>query len=124
MGNKTIKIAVPTDDGEVIVQQCRCSLGFIVATVKSGKIVNKELRWNLLSEILTSEEGLFYNLCDCDVVILNQISERHRTTLNDKKKKIVLMEETDVSKAFVNFLERNNEQVVMLKKDMKTIPVI
>jgi predicted Fe-Mo cluster-binding NifX family protein len=107
MGTKTMKVAIPTDDGEIIVQQCRCSMGFIVATVKSGKIVHEELRWNLLSEILTSEEGLFYNLCDCDVVIVNQLSERHRQTLKDKKKKIVETEETDVNKAFVNFLNHS-----------------
>jgi hypothetical protein len=124
MGNETIKIAIPTDDGEVIVQQCRCSLGFIVATVESGKIIQKELRWNLLSEILTSDEGLFYNLCDCDVVILNQISERHRTTLLDKKKSIVLTDETDVDKAFADFLGNNRKPVDRIIKDMKTIPAI
>ena len=103
-----MKIAIPTDDGEIIVSQCRCSRGFIVATVKSGKIIHEELRWNLLSEILTSEEGLFYNLCDCDVVIVNQLSERHRQTLGGKKKKIVLTAETDVKKAFDSFLDQKS----------------
>ena len=99
-----MKIAISTEDGLIIEQQCRCSRGFMVATVKSGKIVHEELRWNLLSEILTSEEGLFYNLCDCDVVIINQLSERHRAELKAKKKKIVQTDETDVSKAFRTFL--------------------
>jgi predicted Fe-Mo cluster-binding NifX family protein len=107
MRNKTMKIAIPTDDGEIIGLQCRSCRGFLVATVKAGKIVHQELRWNFLSEILTSEDGLFYNLCDCDVVLVNQISEMNRERLNAKKKKIVLTEETDVNKAFTNFLNSN-----------------
>ncbi len=108
MGTKTMKIAIPTDDGLIIMPQCRCSRGFQVATVKSGKIINQELRWNLLSEILTSEDGLFYNLCDCDVVIVNEISEKNSENLKAKKKKIVETDETNVAKAFINFLNDNH----------------
>ena len=111
MGNKTMKVAIPTDDGLIIGEQCRCSRAFLVATVKSGKIVHKELRWNLLSEILTSEDGLFYNLCDCDVVIVDQISEAHSENLKSKKKKIIRTDETNVGKAFINFLNSTNSLV-------------
>jgi len=103
-----MKIAIPTDNGLIVGPQCRCSRGFLVATVKAGKIVRRELRWNLLSEILTSEDGLFYNLCDCDVLIVDQISEAHREHLKTKNKKIVQTDETNVGKAFVNFLSSNH----------------
>lgn len=103
-----MKIAIPTDDGLIVGLQCRCSRAFLVATVKSGKIVRRELRWNLLSEILTSEDGLFYNLCDCDVVIVNQISEANSEHLKAKKKKIIRTEEINVAKAFINFLSSNH----------------
>src|ERR1035438_9832689 len=102
MKKKTMKIAIPTDDGEMVGLQCRSCRAFQVATVKSGKIIHQELRWNFLSEILTSEDGLFYNLCDCDIVIVNQISEMNRERLDAKKKKIVLIEETNVEKAFID----------------------
>ena len=111
MGNKTMKVAITTDDGMIVGEQCRCSRAFLVATVKSGKIVHQELRWNLLSEILTSEDGLFYNLCDCDVVIVDQISEAHSENLKSKKKKIIRTDETNVGKAFINFLNSANSLV-------------
>jgi predicted Fe-Mo cluster-binding NifX family protein len=124
MMHKNMKIAIPTEDGLIVEQQCRCSRGFMVATVKSGKIVHEELRWNLLSEILTSEEGLFYNLCDCDIVIVNQLSERHSENLKAKKKKIVQTDETDISKAFSNFLDQNQDLPAVEKEKKKSMPVV
>jgi len=106
MANK-IKIAIPTDDGLMVNQQFKGSRGFIVATILEGKIVHQELRWNLLSEILTSEHGSFYNLDDCDVVIVNEIGPRQRELLQVIKKKIVQTNQTEIPKALLDYVATN-----------------
>jgi predicted Fe-Mo cluster-binding NifX family protein len=106
MKNK-IKIAIPTDDGLIIRQHFRGSRGFVVATILEGKILHQELRWNLLSEILTSEHRYFYNLIDCDVVIVNEIGPRHHELLLAIKKKITLTNQTEIHKALNEYFSSN-----------------
>ena len=101
---KKIKIAIPTDDGIIVSQKFGYPKGFLVAIVISGQIVRQEMRRNLLSEILTSEHGMYYNLCDCHVVIVNEISNCHIEFLQSKKKEVVRTNETEISKAFCTYL--------------------
>lgn len=103
---KKIKIALPTDDGLAIVRQFGYPKGFLVATVLCGKIVRQEMRRNLLSEILTSEHGMYYNLCDCQVVIVNEIGNCNRIYLQSKKKEVFLTKETMISNALIMYLEK------------------
>ena len=105
MGNKTMKIAIPTDDGFIVREQFRGARGYVVATVLKGKIVHQELRWNLLSEILTSEHGFFYNLVDCDVMIVNEIRSGHRELFKTRRKEIIRTDQTEISKAFIDYLD-------------------
>ena len=101
---KKIKIAIPTDDGLIVREQFKGSRGFVVATIKEGKIIHQELRWNLLSEIMTSEHGYFYNLVDCDAVIVNEIGDGHVNLLQAIKKKIIRTDQTDIRKVLINYL--------------------
>jgi len=103
--NKKIKIAIPTDDGSIVRSRFSSSRGFLVATVKSGKIIHQEMRWNLISEMMTSEEGYFYNLADCDVVIVNEIGQCQCQRLKAEKKDIIQTVETDIPKAFIKYLD-------------------
>ena len=100
-----MKIAVPTDDGFIIGSQIRYFRGYFVATVMACKIVEEELRWNLLSEILTSEHGFYYNLADCDAVILNKGNTGLGALLAAKGKEIIYTEETLISQAVTNYLK-------------------
>jgi len=113
---KKIKIAVPTDDGLSIGQQFRCSRGFLVATVKEGKIVHEEMRWNLLSEIMTSEYGFFYNLVDCDIVIVNEIGNGQLELLHAIKVESVQTDQTEILKAFSTYLDK-------LPRSVELIPI-
>jgi predicted Fe-Mo cluster-binding NifX family protein len=88
-----MKIAVPTDDGINIHHEFSSSRAFLVITVNSGIINEQEIRWNYLSEMLTSKSGTFYNLFDCDAVIVNSISCYHRSYLTLSEKKVI---ETEV----------------------------
>jgi len=101
-----MKIAVPTDDGEIISKDFSRSRGFVVATVNDSGIIRREMRWNLLSEMMTSESGYLYNLCDCNAVIVKEIGSCHYKRLETEKKKVVRTKDTLVSMAFSNYLEK------------------
>jgi predicted Fe-Mo cluster-binding NifX family protein len=103
---KKIKIALPSDDGLLVGQRFIASRGFLVATADHGVIVDQEMRWNLISEILTSDLGFFYNLEDCDVVIVNQIGSCNRKRLEALGKEIFRTDQTEASEALAEFLER------------------
>ena len=103
--NKKIKIAIPTDDGLMVRSRFSSSRGFFVATVKSGKIIHQELRWNLISEMMTSEEGYFYNLADCDVVIVKEVGSDYSQILETKNITIARTGETEITAAFLQYLK-------------------
>ncbi len=100
-----MKVAIPTDNGQVIGKKFKGSRGFLVATIESGKIIHQELRWNLLSEMIISEHGSLYNLCDCDAVIVNEIGQCQCQRLKAEKKDIIQTVETDIPKAFIKYLD-------------------
>jgi predicted Fe-Mo cluster-binding NifX family protein len=103
--NKRIKIAIPTDDGLIVRPKFCSSRGFLVATVKSGKIIHQELRWNLLSEMITSEHRYFYNLADCDVVIVKEAGSAYVQILETKNITIARTGETEITAAFLQYLK-------------------
>jgi predicted Fe-Mo cluster-binding NifX family protein len=100
-----IKIAIPTDDGLIVRQHFKGSRGFVVATMKAGMIIYQEMRWNFLSEIMTSEYGFFYNLVDCDLVMVNEIGNGQRDLLKVINKEIVLTDQTEIAQAFIDYLD-------------------
>jgi len=100
-----MKIAIPTDDGSIVRSRFSSSRGFLVATVKSCKIIHQEMRWNLLSEMMTSEDGYFYNLADCDVVIVKEIGPVHEQILENKNITIARTGETELMTALLQYLK-------------------
>ena len=99
-----MKIAIPTNDGEVLFPGFKGSRGFHVTTIEEGKITHQELRWNLLSRIMTSENGSLYNLDDCDAVIVNNIGQCQCNRLKTGHKEIFQTGETQINKVFGEFL--------------------
>jgi len=112
--NKRMKIAIPTDDGLIVRQQFRGSRGFLVATIKSGKIVHQELRWNLLSEMIISEYGSLYNLCDCDAIIVKEIGQCQCQRLKAEKKDIIQTIETRINKIFGEYLNGSRSDFIFI----------
>jgi predicted Fe-Mo cluster-binding NifX family protein len=100
-----MKVAIPTDDGFIVREQFRGSRGYIVATVLEGKIIHQELRWNLLSEIMTSEHGFLYNLIDCDVIIIKKSGIINYELLQLKTFKILQTDQLEILNALTNYLE-------------------
>lgn len=80
------------------------SRAFLVTTIEEGKIINQELRWNLLSEKLTSKYGTYYNLFDCNMVIINDIDQCQERMLKDKKITIIITKESLITKVFKDYL--------------------
>jgi predicted Fe-Mo cluster-binding NifX family protein len=106
----TMKIAIPTDDGNSIVPHYCYAKGFYIASVHYGKIVHAEVKWNLLSEVLTSTDGLYYNLSDCNIVILKNGPVNMLKFLKEEAKKVVYTEQTVIAKALMGYLEKNESR--------------
>jgi predicted Fe-Mo cluster-binding NifX family protein len=102
---KQMKIAIPTDDGLIVRSGFSSSRGFMVATVNSDMIIQQEMRWNLLSEMITSRFGYFYNLNDCDVIIVREVEDSHKKIFKLKNMNIVRTAETEITAAFLHYLK-------------------
>lgn len=98
-----MKLAIPTSDGLTISHDFRQSRGFLICTLEQGKITSKELRWNLLSEILTSPDGFLYNLADCDLIVVVGICKYLETRLTEERKKIIRTEESNISTLLLQY---------------------
>ena len=102
---KVMKVAIPTNDGLNVCDLFRRSRGFAIATIEDAKVIHTEVRWNLLSEILTSERGQLYNICDCKAVIVNEIGICFCKMLNQDKIEVVPTKKTLISEAVSNYCE-------------------
>jgi hypothetical protein len=101
-----IKIAVPTDDRINVRERFRGSRGFMVAHFEEGTIIHREMRWNLLSSMLTSEHGIFYNLADCQVILVRDAGEFEDSCTKASKKTIVQTDQPKVEDALSEYVER------------------
>jgi hypothetical protein len=102
--SKILKIAIPSDDGLTVKTSLCSSRGYVVTTIISGVIIHQEMRWNLLSEIMTACDGRYYNLHDCTHVIFHVISERRREILTGKGIEVLLTDNNSVNVALADFL--------------------
>jgi predicted Fe-Mo cluster-binding NifX family protein len=113
--SSTVKIAIPSDDGILVGQKFKSSRAFVVATIDNGEILRQELRWNLISEIMTSPHGYYYNLTDCDAVIVNEIGDGHTKLLGSINKEVFLTEESLVNNAFRVYLKEISMKAEKIK---------
>lgn len=114
---RKIKIAIPTDDGNTVRQRLRGARAFVVVTITGGAIIEEVLLWNLISEILTSPHGFFYNLEKCDVVIANGIDPCQRQVLKSLNVEIAETKESEVSMAISSYMKNmvwSGQQVEVL----------
>jgi len=103
--SRKFRIAIPSDDGTSIVRNFGESRGFLVITIDKSGIHTQEMRWNLLSEMLTSDLGSHYNLFDCDLIMVDQISNCHCRRLEARKKKILRTNQNSVDYAVDTYLK-------------------
>jgi hypothetical protein len=99
-----MKIAIPTDDGIMLSVTAKNPKGYLVLTVKGGEIINEELRWNKLSDMLTSENGFLHNLVDCSLIIVNVSSDDLREYLKSKQIEVITTMEVIITKIIMEYL--------------------
>ncbi len=109
-----MKIAIPTEDGLTVNQNFKPAKGFLVSTIQLGEVVQQEMRWNLYNDIMTSEDGYYNNLVDCDKVIVKEIDCNQSDYLQLKKKEVIKTRETIITKVLIQYLN------FYLQKDTNT----
>jgi predicted Fe-Mo cluster-binding NifX family protein len=98
-----MKIAIPTHDGITVAPVFRQARGFLVCTVELGQIIQEEIRWNLLSERMTTEDGFYYNLKDCSLIIGKTICDQSVKKFNSDNKKVIITEENLITKILIRY---------------------
>jgi predicted Fe-Mo cluster-binding NifX family protein len=83
-----MKIAIPTDDAVHIRENFCYARAFLILNVEHEIVTSQEIRWNYLSQILTSPMGCLFNLADCDAVVVDQIDGCKEELLKRKGMKV------------------------------------
>jgi hypothetical protein len=99
-----MKIAIPTDDGIMLPASSKNSKGYLVLTINGGEITNEELRWNKLSDLLTSENGIPQSLNDCPCVIVNPCFNGLEGLIKSKKIEAIITKEVIITKVIMEYL--------------------
>jgi len=104
-----MKIAVASDDKEIISNHFGRALGFVVFDVNEGKITGKEYRENIgksSGECHTCNHGaMINNIKDCDSVISHGMGMGIYTDLEKNKIKAVVTDETVAVNAVEKYLK-------------------
>jgi predicted Fe-Mo cluster-binding NifX family protein len=107
-----MKIAIPTNDGLSLCNDFGQAKGFLVLTVQLGEITREELRWNKLSDILCSPDGLLVNCHDCDAVMANRIGAGLSNLLAQKHTEIIKTTEEIITNAYIHYLDDSSRKEV------------
>jgi len=99
-----MKIAIPTNDGLTLSPEFGQAKGFLVLTLELGTLINEEIRWNLLSDLLCSSDGILNPIADCQVVLVNNIGPLFSKLVSAQKKEIVRTEESIITNAYNHYL--------------------
>jgi predicted Fe-Mo cluster-binding NifX family protein len=99
-----MRIAIPTKDGLTINEHLSPAKGFLILTIQLGEVVQQEMRWNLQNEMITSDEGTYYNLADCEKVIVRELSFDQLKYLQSHNKEVIKTEETIITKVLMQYL--------------------
>ena len=99
-----MKIAIPSDDGIMLAINPNNPKGYLVLTIAAGEIIHEELRWNVLSEILTSESGILYNLKDCSGIIVHSASDNGVKTPVSKQLTVHTTREVIITKVIMEYM--------------------
>jgi hypothetical protein len=100
-----MKIAIPTNDGLTLTPDFGQARGFLILTTELGEITREEMRWNKLSDILCSPDGLLTPICDCQTVLVNEIGTALSGLVAGQQMEIVRTHESIITNAYVHYLE-------------------
>jgi predicted Fe-Mo cluster-binding NifX family protein len=100
-----MKIAIPTNDGLTLSPDFGQAKGFLILTLGLGEIIQEEMRWNKLSDMLCSSGGFLEPVSDCQVIMVNNIGPTFKELLSGQKKEIIHTRESIITNAYVHYLE-------------------
>jgi predicted Fe-Mo cluster-binding NifX family protein len=100
-----MKIAIPTSDGLTLSANFGQAKGFLILTLELGEIVKEEMRWNKLSDILCSPDGILNPITDCQAVMANHVGNTVEGLLTGRNIDIFHTTESIITNAYVHFLE-------------------
>ncbi|MCX6305211.1 MAG: hypothetical protein NT040_09590 [Bacteroidetes bacterium] len=100
-----MKIAIPSNDGLMLCHDFGHSRGFLVLTVELGEIIREEMRWNKLSDILCSDDGLLAPIHDCQIVLADAIGNSSKALLAGKNIAVTHTSESIITNAFLQYKE-------------------
>jgi len=99
-----MKIAIPTDDGIMLSGYLKSPKGYLVLTVEGGEIINEELRWTMLKEMLSSGKNNANSLEDCSIMIVNDKSNNHITHPESGPIQFISSKEVIITKIIMEYL--------------------
>ena len=100
-----MKVAIPTEDGFTVNLQFAPNGSFLISTLQFGEVIEQEMRWTVNGKIVSSSDGPYKNLLDCDIVIVRAIEFNQRSFLDLHKIVVVNTEETIITKVLMNYLQ-------------------
>ena len=99
-----MKIAIPTDEGIMMSAYAQNPIGYLVLTVEGGEITGEELRWNKLSDMLTSENGTLHNLTDCSLLMVNIVTPGLQEFLSQTPVVAIATKEVIITRIIMEYL--------------------
>ena len=100
-----MKIAISTEDGFTINQHFTPAKGFLISTIQFSEVVEQDMRWNLNTEIPTSEDEFYKTLVDCDKVIVREIELNQSDFLQLHKIDVIKTDETIITKVLMQYMK-------------------
>lgn len=100
-----MKIAIPTDDGIFLSAFVKNPKAYLVLTIEGGEIINEELRWNILNEIVTAEKKNPNKLQDCSLMIVNAASNEPGDYLKSDRIEVISSKEVIITKIIMEYLK-------------------
>ena len=101
-----MKIAFPTNDELAVCSEFSQARGFLVITSELGEITREEMRWNKLSEILCSPDGILEPIRDCQAIMVHDIGKNSLELLKERNIEVVRTPEKYITNAWVHYLEQ------------------
>ena len=100
-----MKIAIPTNDGLTVSSEFGHAKGFLVMSLELGEIIQEEMRWNKLSDIICSSDGIFSIISDCQAVMVENMGPSFLKIAARHNKEIIRTHEPIITNAYIHYLE-------------------
>ena len=101
-----MKLAIPSDDGLAINPSLEKAKGFLILSIELGEIVTEQMRWNKLSDIICSSDGLLHPIRDCQYVLVNRVGPACQSLIMAHGIEILRTSESIITNAYIHIQEK------------------